>query len=137
MQVFGQGHQITQNVATVYVKKYQAVEVDPRQHRDCTTEIPVTFNSTEVFVDPISLILKTAASPVRCNVIAPPRWKLGGKWYCSFPALRDCVEPAQLPMDPVKVSNVDILGLGLGKSIYSKEQMEEFAQPKHAKGIFG
>ncbi len=29
-------------------------------------------------------------------------------------------------MDPVKVSDVDILGHGLGKSIYSKEQMEEF-----------
>jgi hypothetical protein len=31
-------------------------------------------------------------------------------------------------VDPVKVSDVDILGLGLGKSIYSKEQMEEFAR---------
>jgi hypothetical protein len=36
------------------------------------------------------------------------------------------VEPSQLPVDPVKVSDVDILGLGLGKCIYSKEQMEEF-----------
>jgi hypothetical protein len=31
-------------------------------------------------------------------------------------------------VDPVKVTDVDILGLGLGKSIYSKEQMEEFVQ---------
>jgi hypothetical protein len=31
-------------------------------------------------------------------------------------------------MNPVKISDVDILGLGLGKSIYSKEQMEEFAR---------
>jgi hypothetical protein len=30
--------------------------------------------------------------------------------------------------DPVKVSDVDILGLVLGKSIYSKEQMEEFVR---------
>jgi hypothetical protein len=31
-------------------------------------------------------------------------------------------------VDPAKVTNVDILGLGLGKNIYSKEQMEEFVQ---------
>ncbi len=81
MQVFGRGHQITKNGATVYVTKCQPVEVVPRQHTDCTNEIPVTFNETEVFVDPISLVIKTAAAPVRCNDIAPPRWKLGGKWY--------------------------------------------------------
>ncbi len=79
-------------------------------------------------MDPISLVIKTAAAPVRCNDIAPPRWKLGGKWYCSFPALRDCAEPAQLPVDPVKISDVNLLNLGLGRSIYSKEQMEDFAR---------
>jgi hypothetical protein len=68
------------------------------------------------------------SAPVRCNDIAPPRWKLGGKWYCSFPALRDCAEPSQLPVDPVKVSDVNLLNLGLGRSIYSKEQMEDFAR---------
>jgi hypothetical protein len=110
-----------------YVTKCQAVEVVPRQHTECTNEIPVTFNDTEVFVDPISLVIKNAAAPVRYNDIAPPRWKLGGKWYCSFPALRDCAEPAQLPVDPVKISDVNDLDLGLGRSIYSKEQMEDFA----------
>jgi hypothetical protein len=62
----------------------------------------------------ISLVIKTAAAPVRCNDIAPLRWKLGGKWYYSFPALRDCAEPAQLPVDPVKISDVNVLDLGLG-----------------------
>ncbi len=128
MQVFGRGHQITRNGAMVYVTKCQTVEVVPRQHTECTNEIPVTFNDTEVFVDPISLVIKTAAAPVRCNDIAPPRWKLGGKWYCSFPALRDCAEPAQLPVDPVKISDVNVLDLGLGRSIHSKEQMEDFAR---------
>jgi hypothetical protein len=128
MQVFGRGHQITRNGATVYVTKCQAVEVVPRQHTECTNEIPVTFNDTEVFVDPISLVIKTAAAPVRCNDIVPLRWKLGGKWYCSFPTLRDCAEPAQLPVDPVKITDVNVLELGLGRSIYSKEQMEDFAR---------
>ncbi len=58
MQVFGRGHQVTRNGATVYVTKCQAVEVVPRQHTECTNEIPVTFNDTEVFVDPNSLVIK-------------------------------------------------------------------------------
>jgi len=40
--------------------------------------------------------------------------------------------------DPVKVSDVDILGLVLGKSIYSKEQMEEFVRfqdSQNTKGV--
>jgi hypothetical protein len=41
MQVFGRGHQITRNGATVYVTKCQPVEVVPRQHTECTNEIPV------------------------------------------------------------------------------------------------
>ncbi len=49
---------LTKNGATVYVTKCQPVEVVPRQHTDCTNEIPVTFNDTEVFVDPISLVIK-------------------------------------------------------------------------------
>jgi hypothetical protein len=89
MQVFGRGLQITRNGATVYVTKCQADEVVPLQHTEYTKEIPVTFDSSEVFVDPISLVIKTAAATVRCNDIALPRWKLRGKWYCSFPALRD------------------------------------------------
>ncbi len=28
----------------------------------CTNEVPVTYNQTEVFVDPISLVIKTVAS---------------------------------------------------------------------------
>jgi hypothetical protein len=56
MQVFGRGHQITRNGATVYVTKCQAVEVVPCQHTEFTNEIPVTFNSSEVFVDPVSLV---------------------------------------------------------------------------------
>jgi hypothetical protein len=31
-------------------------------------------------------------------------------------------------VDPVKVSDVNLLNLGLGRSIYSKEQMEDFAR---------
>jgi hypothetical protein len=93
MQVFGRGHQVTKNGATVYVTKCQPVSVTPRTYANCTNEIPVEYNGTNAFVNPISFVIKSAAAPVRCNDIAPPRWKLSGCWYCAFPQIRDCAEP--------------------------------------------
>jgi hypothetical protein len=71
MQVFGRGHQVTRNGAMVYVTRCQAAEVLPRTHTNCTNEIPAILNGTNVFVDPISFVIKAAAAPVRCNDVAP------------------------------------------------------------------
>jgi hypothetical protein len=54
MQVFGRGHQVTRNGATVYVTRCQVKEVLPRTHTNCTNEM---LNGTNVFVDPISLVI--------------------------------------------------------------------------------
>jgi hypothetical protein len=87
MQVFRRGHQVTRNGATVYVTRCQAAEVLARTHTNCTNEIPAILNGTNVFVDPISFVIKAAAAPVRCNDDAPPRWRLNGRWYCAFPEI--------------------------------------------------
>jgi hypothetical protein len=34
-------------------------------------------NGTEAFVDPISYVIKSAGSPVHCNDVEPPRYKVG------------------------------------------------------------
>jgi hypothetical protein len=85
-------------------------------------------------VDPISYM--SAGSPVHCNDIAPPppRYKVGGKWYCSYPDLRECYDPTMLPVDEVKIDPVTLNNIGLGKSIYSKEQLEEFATFQDSQG---
>jgi hypothetical protein len=44
MQVFGRGHQVTRNGATVYVTRCQAAEVLLRTHTNCTNEIPAILN---------------------------------------------------------------------------------------------
>jgi hypothetical protein len=77
--VFGRGHLVTKNGATVYVTRCQPVEVTPRTHTNFTNEIPAEYNNTDVFIDPISFVIKAAAAPVRCNDIAPPRWRLNGR----------------------------------------------------------
>ncbi len=110
------------------------VEVVPRIHTNCTEEIPVTINGTDAFVDPISYVIKSAGSPIHCNDVAPPRYKVGGKWYCSYLELKECHDPAMLPVDEVKIDLVEVSDIGLGKSIYTKEQLDEFAHFQDSQG---
>jgi hypothetical protein len=134
MEVFGRGHLVTKNGATVYVTRCQPVEVTPRTHTNCTNEIPAEYNNTDVFIDPISFVIKAAAAPVRCNDIAPPRWRLNGRWYCAYPQIRDCSEPGRIPIKPINIDDVDVMNLGLGRSIYSPAQLEEFMRFQESQG---
>ena len=70
-------------------------------------------------------MIKTAASPVRCNDVAPPPPSPIPTRGKGYPYLHDCGEPAQLP-----VGYVDILGIRLVICIYSKEQMVELIRFK-------
>jgi hypothetical protein len=114
------------------------VEVLPRVSSNCTEEILVTWNGTSLYVDPISYVIKSAASPTRCNDIAPARWKIAGGWYCAYPSIRECAPPRDLPVKPVNIKDEDLLDLGLGRSIYSKAQVEEFLKfrtPREPDGL--
>jgi hypothetical protein len=86
------------------------------------------------FVDPISYVIKSAGSPIHCNDVAPPPYKVGGKWYCSYPELKECHDPSMLPVDEVRIDAVTVNNIGLGKSIYIKEQLEEFAWFQDSQG---
>ena len=87
-----------------------------------------------MFVDPTSFVIKAAAVPVRCNDVAPPRWRLNGRWYCTFPEIRDCAEPGRIPMKPIAIDDIKIMNLGLGRSIHSPAQLEEFARFQESQG---
>jgi hypothetical protein len=123
--IFCRGHLAIKAGGAVYVTSCAPVEVIPRSHKNCTEEIPVVLNGTDVFVDPISYVIKSARSPVHCNDIAPSRYKVGGKWYCSYPELRECPDPAMLPVDEVNIDPVNVNNISLGKSINTKKQLEE------------
>jgi hypothetical protein len=79
LQVFRRGHVIVKNGAVAYVTRCNPVEVLPRVSNNCTEEIPLTWNGTSLYVDPISYVIKSAASPTRCNDIALPRWNMAGQ----------------------------------------------------------
>jgi hypothetical protein len=120
--IFERRHLAIKAGGAVYVTRCAPVEVLPQFHKNCAEEIPETINGTEAFVDPISYVIKSAGSPVHCNDVAPPpRYKVGGKWYCSYPDLRECHDPAMLPVDEVKIDPVTVNNIGLGKSIYTRE----------------
>ncbi len=133
--IFGRGHLAIKAGGAVYVTRCAPVEVLPRSHKNCTEEIPVTVNGTEAFVDPISYVIKSAGSPIHRNDVAPPRYKVGGKWYCSYLELKECHDLSLLPVDKVRIDPVTVNKIGLGKSIYTKEQLEEFARFQDSQGI--
>jgi hypothetical protein len=126
--IFRRGHLAIKAGGAVYVTRCSPVEVVPRSHKNCTEEIPVTVNGTDALVDPISYVIKSAGSPIHWNDVAPPWYKVGGKWYCSYPELKECHDPEMLPVDEVRIDPVKVNDIGLGKSIYTREQLEEFAR---------
>ncbi len=62
----------------VYVTQGNPVEVVPRVSPNCTKEIPILWNNTSLYVDPLSYVIKSAALPTRCNDIATPMWNIAG-----------------------------------------------------------
>ncbi len=132
--IFGRGHLAIKAGGAVYVTRCSPVEVVPRSHGNCTEEIPVTVNGTDVFVGPISYVIKSAGSPIHCNDVAPPRYKVGGKWYCNYPEPKECHYPEMLPVDEVRIDPVKVNNIGLGKSIYTQEQLDEFARFQDSQG---
>jgi hypothetical protein len=78
--VFRRVHVVKQNSATVYVTRCQPVEVIPWIHTNSTNRIPAEYNNTDVFIDPISFVIKPAAPPMRCNDIVPPPPPVEAEW---------------------------------------------------------
>jgi hypothetical protein len=76
VDAFGRGHLAIKAGGAVCVTRCAPVEVVPHSHKNGTEEIPVLSNGTEVFVDLISYVIKSAGSPVHCNDIAPRRYKV-------------------------------------------------------------
>jgi hypothetical protein len=135
LQIFRRGHVIAKSGSVAYMTRFNPVEVLPRISGNCTEEIPVTWRNGSFFVDSISYVIKTAALPTRSNDIAPPRWNIARKWYCAHPAILECVPPRDLPVEAVNIDEDDLLDLGLGRSIYSPEQVEEFLPFQDSQGM--
>ncbi len=72
---FGVGHLAVRSGGVVYVARCGMVVVELRNHTVCTQEIPVVHRGEEMYVDPLSLVIRRSATPVKCKKGTPP----GGK----------------------------------------------------------
>jgi hypothetical protein len=136
--IFGRSHLAIKAGGAVYVTRLAPVEIVPRSHKNCTEEIPALLNGTEMIMDPISYVMTSEGLPVHCNDIPPlTRYKLGGIRYCSYPELRESHDPAVLPVNEVQIEGLHMNDIGLGKSIYTKKQLDEFATFQDSQGTKG
>jgi hypothetical protein len=94
---FGVGHIAVRSGGVVYVARCRMVVVELRNHTACTQEIPVIHQGKEMYVDPLSLVIRRSATLVKCRKKAPPRWKIGKEWFCGYPEIRPCSGPEPLP----------------------------------------
>jgi len=94
---FGVGHIAVRSGGVVYVARCGMVVVELRNHTTCTQEIPVIHQGKEMYVDPLSLVIRRSATLVKCRRKAPPRWKIGKEWFCGYPEIRPCNGPGPLP----------------------------------------
>jgi hypothetical protein len=68
------------------------------------------------------------------TILRPPGTKWGASCTVATPELRECHDPAMLPVDEVKIEPVTVNNIRLGKSIYTKKQLEEFATFQDSRG---
>jgi hypothetical protein len=69
---FGVGHIAVRSGGVVYVARCGMVVVELRNHTVCTQEIPVIHQGEEMYVDPLSRVIRRSATPVKCRKRAPP-----------------------------------------------------------------
>jgi len=92
----------------------------------CTMELPVLYNGTVRFMDPMTKILKRVGSRIPCDPLTPACWDVTGTWYCGYPDIRIAPEPLQLkPRDPA-IQQESPFGAFNGHGWYSEEEKERF-----------
>lgn len=123
MDLYGPGYTSYIAGAVAYMTHCVPVQVQMRQHENCTQEIPVVYNEKLVFMDPINRILQPYPTIIPCSDLMQVKWFINGNWMCSSPQVTKCDAPhTLLPLAP---STVEIdFTTGMGKSVYSKEQLE-------------
>lgn len=125
LDIYGPGHMVYQAGAAAYVTRCPKVEVNRAEYINCTHEIPVHFHNTTYFADPLTRILTDFPTIIPCSDVMPPRWKMGGEWYCSHPRVLPCEKPQQLNLSVTPYHSLHDFTMGLGRGIYSTEQLEQ------------
>ena len=123
LDIYGPGHRVVVSGAAAYVLRCAPVDVERREYHNCTKDVPVFHDGKPMFMDPLTYTLHDYTSDIPCDRLFPARWKLGSKWYCSFPELSPCDAPDQLEPSFRLNSDSDDQDIteGVGHGIFTDE----------------
>jgi hypothetical protein len=101
--IYGPGFKIYLSGSVAYVAQCIPVEARVYDPVNCTQEIPAEIGSkefgnvTKKYANAQTMILQDFPTRVPCTKEYPPKWKIEGQWYCSYPSVRECNNaPTQL-----------------------------------------
>jgi hypothetical protein len=101
--IYGPGFQIYLVGLVAYDTQCIPVEARLYDPMNCTQQIPAEIGPEEYgkvtrkYANAQTMILQDFPTKVPCTCQYPPKWKIEGKCYCSFPVVQECNEaPMQL-----------------------------------------
>lgn len=87
-------------------------------YQQCTWEIPVLQGNKQRFLHPTTWVLQDVATIIPCSPLTPVRWKIRGKWFCSYPEIKACEEP-------VEFSSAEFPTLSKDRDVFSAQELED------------
>jgi hypothetical protein len=111
----------------MYVIKCQPVEVILRKIDYCSTNLPVTYKNSSMFMEPVAHILTNTSMQVPCSDIIPVMYNLQNSWYSFSPSPHKAIPPVKLsPSISSSPFVFHSLGNLMNSGIYSSEALEDF-----------
>ena len=112
--------------------KCKPTDVSYRNIDEDTEEIPVYHNGRQMYVDPITFVLKPNATLIPSGTYLPIKWKIGNTWYCKHGKRTACGAPSKF--EPARGEIVNLLKynhLPMEGGMFTQEEIS-----KHEKSIF-
>jgi len=104
----------------------RSVAVGKAEVEYCTSELPVRYNQTTKFIDPITKILKAVGTRIPCDPVTPACWEITGEWYCGYPEIRLSQAPRLLePRDPGINRDLNLADFE-GQGWYTEQEVAAF-----------
>ena len=123
LDLYGPGHISVRAGGAAYIVKCAAVTAEVRTHVNCTLDLPVTYQNESLFVDPVSLILKTQSRVVPCKALMPTRIKLVDTWYCLLPEMTECPPPRQITSTIEQLPHARDPAADINANLFTAEQI--------------
>ena len=91
------GYSISHAGGAVIIEECPVIKVKLTTYSNCTQEIPAIYNGTQIFVDPMTHVVKDWPRITVCSDAYPSYYRINEKWVCSTPGYQRCqYEPTRL-----------------------------------------